>query len=133
MKSLDCRVASLLAMTTASKHPWRSLRRWRPLRTAAIASELLFACLRVSVLSRRQRTLCRGHDFLDARQELHLQPEQRNGHIVTGDALDRREPVVHRLLGQLCGDFSTESGGARRFVHDYGTPGFFHRFVDGVE
>src|SRR3546814_17979806 len=71
MKSLDCRVASLLAMTTASKHPWRSLRRWRPLRTAAIASELLFACLRVSVLSRRQRTLCRGHDFLDARQELH--------------------------------------------------------------
>src|SRR3546814_12017604 len=91
MKSLDCRVASLLAMTTASKHPWRSLRRWRPLRTAAIASELLFACLRVSVLSRRQRTLCRGHDFLDARQELPLQPEQRNGHIVTGDAHDRRE------------------------------------------
>src|SRR5690606_26046013 len=61
--------------------------------------------LAMSVVSaRRHRALGRGNDAVDAGQVLHLEAEQRDVGVVAGDALDRREQVVHRLLGQAGGD-----------------------------
>src|SRR5690606_18904444 len=71
----------------------------------------------------RDRAARGGDDAIHARQVLHFQPEQRDVRVVAGDALDRRDQVVHRLLGQARGDLGAEAGGARGFLHDHAAAG----------
>src|SRR5687768_771225 len=81
----------------------------------------------------RGRALRGGDDLVDARQVFHLEPEQRDVRVVAGDALDRRDEVVHRLLGQPRGDLGAETGGLRGLVHDHAAAGLRDRLADRVE
>src|SRR4249919_110255 len=91
------------------------------------------SCAERKASARGERALGRGDDAVHARQVLHLQTEQRDVRVVTGDALDRREQVEHRLLGQARGDFGAEPGGLGRLVHDHAATGAADRFGDGGE
>src|SRR5690606_9384298 len=86
-----------------------------------------------SALRVLEGALGRGDDLVHAGEVLHLQAEQRDVGVVTGDALDRGDQVVHAFRGQARGDLGAEAGGLRRLVHDHATTGLRHRLGDGVE
>src|SRR5690606_20780513 len=79
------------------------------------------------------RAAGRGDDALHAGQVLHFQAEQRDMGIPAGHALDWRDQVVHRLLGQARGDLGAEAGRARGLLHDHAAPGTRDRLGDGGE
>src|SRR5690606_14731617 len=102
----------------------RGRERWRCARAAHRARRALRG---------RQRALRRFHDARGGRHVLHLQLEQRHVGIVAGDALDRRQQVVHRFAGQARRDLGAEARGLRCLVHDHAAAGAGHRLGDGGE
>src|SRR5690606_19501651 len=125
----------------ASGRPSPRSGRWKVFLSAMVSSGIRCSSERFAYVSwwrtpasaGGHRPLRRGDDLLDAGQVLHFQPEQRDVGVVAGDALDRRQQVVHAFLGQARGDLAAEAGGLGRLVHDHAAAGLGHRLGDGVE
>src|ERR1700733_14996349 len=113
MSAMMIPVNSVVVIPAKAEIQCRCSRRWVPAFAGTTSASYKSACCQCAF---------RGfyHTFR-ARQVFHLEAEQRDMRVVTGDAFDRRDQVVHPFLSEACGDFRAEARGLGRFVHDHAT------------
>src|SRR5260370_30393142 len=89
--------------------------------------------LKTFMASRRLQSLPdRGNDALRAWHILILESVKWHHHIVSGDALHRREQRVQPVLGDVGCNLRTNPSGERALVHDHTASGFLHRREHGT-